>query len=258
MINKRLVWYLRKKKAFHSCQFGFQQFRGTADAHAFLETMIRSGFQKRQHTVVVSLDIQKAYEQTWTHNVLRKLISYGVSGNMLSFIMNFLKDRRFRVLLNGQLSDWHQQENGLPQGSVLSVTLFLIAINGITDNIKEPVKIFGYADDWYILMSHKQMKCIRRKLQDALNRISKWASKIGFRFSAKKTTAMHFCHLRPQRRAHDDPDLYMSGNQIIFVPEMNVLGLIFDRRLTWEKHILQLRQRLKYAQSYYKYTMGSR
>lgn len=81
----------------------------------------------------------------------------GVQGNMLKFIDNFMNNRKFKVSIGNHLSEWHEQENGVPQGSVLSVTLFLVAINDITKNKVGDVKMIGYADDWYIIKRHKNM-----------------------------------------------------------------------------------------------------
>lgn len=64
-------------------------------------------------------EIVKAMEYRWTY--------------VLAFIKNFLSYRTFRVRVNGNLSTKQCQENGTPQGSVISPTLFLIAINNITE-----------------------------------------------------------------------------------------------------------------------------
>jgi hypothetical protein len=61
-----------------------------------------------------------------------------MDGNMLAFISNFLENRNFRVLNNGQLSSSFCQENGVPQGSAMSVSCFLVAINGLKKIVLEP------------------------------------------------------------------------------------------------------------------------
>jgi hypothetical protein len=66
-----------------------------------------------------------------------------------------MKNRTLRVAIEKTLSEEKQIENGVVQGAVLSVTLFLVAMVEITHEIEEPIKIIGYADDWIIHTTHK-------------------------------------------------------------------------------------------------------
>jgi hypothetical protein len=66
-------------------------------------------------------------------------------------------------------------ENGVVQGAVLSVTLFLVAMTDIVKNIKEPTKILGYADDWVVITSSKAPLLAKNRLKKATDKISKWA-----------------------------------------------------------------------------------
>jgi hypothetical protein len=67
---------------------------------------------------------------------------------MLCFIENVMKERTLRVAVGNtlKLSNEAVIKNGVVQGQVLSVTLFLIAMSQICDGIQEPIKIIGYAD----------------------------------------------------------------------------------------------------------------
>ena len=69
----------------------------------------------------------------------------GISGNLLETLADFLKDRKQRVVLNGQNSSWANIEAGVPQGSIPGPLLFLIYINDLPDNLSTNVKLF--ADD---------------------------------------------------------------------------------------------------------------
>ena len=74
-----------------------------------------------------------------------KIKSFGISGDLLELIKNFLSNRFQRVVLNGQTSEWEKINAGVPQGSILELLYFLIYINDLTDGISSIVKLF--ADD---------------------------------------------------------------------------------------------------------------
>ena len=78
------------------------------------------------------------------------------------------------------------QEEGVLHGSILSVTLFNIRINNITKNISPRVNRSLYVDDFLIYYKSKYIHTIEHKLQLCLEKINKWATENGFRFSKVK------------------------------------------------------------------------
>ena len=78
-----------------------------------------------------------------------------LNGNIINFIMKYLSNRTIQVSNKGTLSSMFKLENGTPQGSPLSTTLFLIAINDFPTIIKPPNKITIYIDDSNILCRGK-------------------------------------------------------------------------------------------------------
>lgn len=124
IINKRLIWTLETDKRITKEQCGFRQNHSTLDALATIHTDICTAFRKKQHLILIALDIKKAYDMVWKERVLTILQNWGINGNLFSFIYNFLNNRSFNVKINNQLSKIHNTVNGLPQGSVISVTFF--------------------------------------------------------------------------------------------------------------------------------------
>ena len=91
------------------------------------------------------LDISKAFHKIWHKHLLYKLKCYGVEGELLSLLECYHRDRKQRLVLNGQNSDWNKINSGVPQGLVLGPFLFLTYINDLPDGIVSVCKIF--ADD---------------------------------------------------------------------------------------------------------------
>jgi len=129
MINKRLVWHLETTNKFTKLQCGFCESHSTYDVLATLHTDIIDAINRYQHLILLDLDFEKAYDMVWKKNVLSTLIKWNLSGNMLTFLHNFLHNRKIQVKTGNVVSEQLNIENGLLQGSSISVTLFLVAIN---------------------------------------------------------------------------------------------------------------------------------
>ena len=126
---------------------------------------------------------------------MKDLHGFFLRGHLHIFIANLLKDRSFKVRMGSSFSDSHPQEMGVPQGSILSVTLFSVKINSITQCLKPGVDCSLYVDDFQICYRSSNMSIIERQLQLCLNNLQQWATENGFRFSKTKT----FC--LPQNRS---------------------------------------------------------
>ena len=131
MINTRLVWHLESKGLISPCQFGFRKKRSTLDPLLRLTNQIQQGFAKQCQTICVFFDLEKAYDTTWRFGILKQLHKMGIRGRMVNFIHSFLSVRLIKLRVGNTLSQPFMQEEGIPQGSVLSVTLFSVAINSI-------------------------------------------------------------------------------------------------------------------------------
>ena len=75
---------------------------------------------------IVYLDFCKAFDCVLHHCILFKLKAYGISGNVLNWIMDFLSNSRQGVNVNGSCSDRSNYISGVPQGSVLGPLLFIV------------------------------------------------------------------------------------------------------------------------------------
>lgn len=240
MVNSRLTYFLETHNCISPFQSGFRQGRSTLDNLIYLETQIRNAFLKKNHLISIFFDIEKAYDKTWRFGILRDIYSFNMRGNLPIFIKNFLSFRCFRVRIQNTFSVPFIQEEGVPQGSVLSVTLFSIKINSILKVIPPSVKSCLYVDDLQISYQGPDIKSIEHKLQNTINNIITWSDTNGYIFSASKTCCMHFCRLR---NLHPDPDIYWQFTRINVVAETKFLGVILDRKLTFIPHVNNLRKK---------------
>ena len=229
MVNERLVWCLEKNGLLAKQQCGYRANRSTVDHLIRLETFIRDAFIQNQHLVAVFFDLQKAYDTTWKHGIVKDLHDMGLRGNLPIIIGNFLSDRIFQVHLGTILSEkiFHQEES-VPQGAILSTTWFNVKINNIVKQVDPGIECSLYVDDFVIMYK-----------SPTINRLEEWTLKKGFTISKNKTVAMHFC---PDKKWMD-PILKLDNDPIWFVKEAKFLGLIWDTKVTFEPHIKYLKAR---------------
>ena len=135
--------------------------------------------------------------------------------------------------MGSTFSDSHPQEMGVPQGSILSVTLFSVKINSITQCLKCGVDCSLYVDCY----RSSNMSIIERQLQ---NKLQQWATDNGFQFSKTKTVCMHICQ---KRGLHLDPQLFLDKSPIPVVEETIFLGVIFDRKLSFVPHLKYVKKK---------------
>ena len=126
MVNDRLIWFLEKNKLISIHQSGFCEQRSTLDHLICFETFIREAFIKKEHAVSIYIyiyfffNLQSAYDTTWKYGIMNDLYDFGIRGRFAYFISAFLNERQFRVRVGDTFSDPHEQERGVPQGSILS------------------------------------------------------------------------------------------------------------------------------------------
>ena len=137
---------------------------------------------------VIYLDFAKAFDKVCHVKLITKLQSLGIGGNLLSWIRNWLNNRKQRVVLNGMKSDWMNVGSGVPQGSVLGPLLFVLYINDLEIGLGS--KVWKFADDTKIVRSIKSINdnCY---LQKDLDRLQNWANENQMEFNVKKCKVMH-------------------------------------------------------------------
>ena len=193
MINKRLNWFLESNNHISRLQSGFRSDRSTTDNLVRSKTFIRDAFIKKEHVVAVFFYLEKAYDTTWRYGILKDVHKLGLRSRLPTFIENFLADRDMQVRVDSSLSDYYDQEQGVPQEGVLSTTLFSIKINDIVKCLGNLTNCSLYVDDFFICYRSKSMATIECQLQQNLNKIENWATSNGFKFSKSKTQCVHSC-----------------------------------------------------------------
>ncbi|GFW94551.1 probable RNA-directed DNA polymerase from transposon X-element [Trichonephila clavipes] len=234
------MFHLESHNLISPLQSGFRKSRSTTDNLLQLDTSIREAFVKKQYNISVFFNIKKAYDMSWRFGILRDIYAIDIEGNLPVFIKNFLNHRSFQVRLRSFYSNIFIQEQGVPQGSVLSVLLFIIKINSITPHINQGIQCSLYVDDVQISYSSKFLNVAERHIQTTIKIFTKWAEQNGFVFSTEKTVSVVF---KRKRGVFPNPELFIGRSLIKVVNEVKFQGLIFDQSLRFHLNLKDLKIR---------------
>ena len=145
LVNNRIVDHLEKCELFSDIQYGFRSSRSTLDLLTVVSDRIAWAFNKSVATWAVALVISKNFDRVWHADLLHKLKSYGILGQIFDLVSSFLSNRRLRVFLHGKSWQEYPVNAGAPQGSILGPTVSLLYINDLADDVMYDIAL--YADD---------------------------------------------------------------------------------------------------------------
>ena len=231
LVNNRIVDHLEKCGIFSDFQYGFRSSRSTADLLTVVSDRIARGFNRSGATRAVALDISKAFDRVWHAGLLHKLKSYGISGQIFSLISSFLSNRRLRVVLDGKSSQEYPVNAGVPQGSILGPTLFLLHINDLPDDVICDIAI--YADQASDLW--QQLK-LASELESDLEDTVDWGKKWLVDFNAGRTKLVSF----DWSNNNGSIDVKMGGSILEEKSSFKMLGLTFSSKLDWGSYIISI------------------
>ena len=145
LVNNRTFDHREKCGHFFYFQYGFRSSQSTDDPLTVVCDRIARAFNRSGATQAVVLVVSLAFDRVWNAGLLHKLKSYGILGQIFGLISSFLSNRWLRVVLDGKSSQEYPVNAGVPQGSILGPTLFLLYINDLPDDVICNIAI--YADD---------------------------------------------------------------------------------------------------------------
>ena len=183
----------------------------------------------------VFLDISKAFDKVWHNGLIYKLKQNGVAGNLLNTLTNFLKERKQRVILNGQYSTWTNVEAGVPQGSILGPLLFLIYINDLPENLVSNPKLF--ADDTSLFSVIRNKHLSAQNLNEDLNKINHWAFqwKMSFNPDPSKQAQEVIFSRKLEKSVY--PPLHFNNIAVTQSTTQKHLVMLLDVKLDFQGHL---------------------
>ena len=172
LIFNEMFRFLNENNLISSNQSGFKPGHSCINQLSSITHKIYKSFDDKFEVTGVSLDTSKVIDKVCHKGIVFKLKQNGISGKLLSVLSDFLKYRKQRVILNGQVSSWTGVNAGVLHGSILG-SLFLIYINNLADGLSSNAKLF--ADDTSLFSIVHNVDTSANELNNNLYQINKWA-----------------------------------------------------------------------------------
>ena len=229
IVRDVIVEHMKINKLFSECQHGFRQHRSCVTQLLHMMEDLTRLIDDKQNVDMIYFDFKKAFDTVPHNRLLTKLEYYGITGNILSWIENFLSDRKQMVKVGSKFSDSINVTSGIPQGSILGPILFTIFINDLPNEVESFCKIF--ADDTKIYNVTSESK----RLQDDINAMILWSENWQLYFNTGKCKRMHI------GTSNDKNEYTMKiGDEDTTIEECTEekdLGVIIDNQLKFDRHV---------------------
>ena len=156
---------------------------------------------------------------------------------------NFLRNRKQRVVLNGQTSSWADVNAGAPQGSILGPRLFLIYINDLADGLSSNAKLF--ADDTSLFSAVHNVNTTAKELNNDLVKIHRWDYqwKIRFNLDPSKQAQEVIFSRKTKKQYH--PPFAFNNNNVSETNSQKHFGIVLSNRLSFEDHLKMVLNKVK-------------
>lgn len=210
-------------------QHGFMKNKSTlTNLSEYIEYLIH---HMSDDETVLSLytDFKVAFDSVNLGLLIRKLAAYGIHGNLLSWFVSLLSSRTQIVKIKNYQSDPINVTSGVGQGTHLGPLLFLLFINDINSGIKS-AKLLLFADDLKLFKVMRYLSDVT-KFQSDIDFLLSWSILNGIYFNFKK------CFCIQTGKPLILGNFKLSDHILEFVTTIKDLGVIFDSKLTFQRHI---------------------
>lgn len=219
-------------------QFAFRQGYNTTSLLLKLTDDIRCNVNNNKLSVLVSLDLSKAFNSIDHGKMISKLRNeFNFSKPACRLVMSYLCGRSQFVALNNDISSLRSLYSGVPQGSVLGPLLFILYINDLPRLVNSRgCQSFLFADDVFLLFdgNRRFTELLEGNVNCSLDRVLQWVTENSLSLNSSKSKAVMF---GLSNRVNFDLDVFLGEDRIELVNQLRCLGIVLDNSLSFESHI---------------------
>lgn len=233
IVNIQLLSYLEEQKIIHSRHYGFRNKSNTTTTLFDFITLAQSKLDRKQKVSAIFIDMKKAFETVDRKILLKKIFSYGVKGREYKWFESYFTNRKQFIEHNGQNSTVQPIHTGIPQGTNLSTTLFIMYLNDIAE-IKLNGELFLYADDIAILYATKTTQELSKQMNTDCKTLNEWMSSNKLTPNTQKTKYINF-------NSGETMSIVFNSVKLEEVKTFKYLGVTIDNTLKWKQHIQNIK-----------------
>ena len=224
IINDRFYEYLEENNILNANQFGFRRNLGTELAILKLYEIIAMNQRQRSQCNVVCRDVAKAFDKVWHRGLKFKILRLQLPDITEKILCSFLDNRTAQIKMEGRLSDKFELKSGVPQGSILSPTMYIF----YTSDLRPPgpgATDIMFADDvsQVIEYPHSSKRMLALKTEREIERINRFEKQWKIRTNKNKFKILSISKAKPA-------EIRIENRIIPFSNRINILG--FELRRT--------------------------
>ena len=233
----RLNKYITNRNLIPDHQFGFRNYHGTIEQVNRILSKIIEAVERKKYCSAVFLDVAQAFDKVWHDGLLFKLKNW-IPKNYYLFLRSYLSNRTFQTKIKDTTSNLYSVKAGVPQGSVLGPTLYLLFIADLPSS-QDNITTATYADDTALLSINSSPILASQNLQEYMHKIQKWFQLWRIKINENKSTHVTFTLCKMTC-----PKILLNDKTIPQHDRVKYLGMHLDRRITWQEHIWTKRKQL--------------
>ena len=233
IIYTRLDMVDEEKGLILDSQFGFRTGHSSVGQIVRIVNDTYAEFNNKKSTVMLLLDIEKAFDRVWIDGLIYKMIRAGYPGHLIYLINSYARDRRFCVRINNTLSEEITVHAGVPQGSVLGPRLFLYSVNDIPEFKNTKMALF--ADDTAVLAHSFSAAVAAKQIQAHARILERYFESWKIKLNANKSELLIMTKRFTENRIFQP--IKLAGGEVYPKDCAKYLGVTLDKRLNFKTHI---------------------
>ena len=236
-VNLHLKSFLESNNLIYNRQSGFRENHSCQTALIKLLDEWITAIDRNEIVGALLLDLSKAFDLV-NHNILlNKLQNYGLNDKSIKWFSSYLSNRVQQTHISGCLSSPGQVLSGVPQGSVLGPTLFLIYINDLSLGLNNTTADI-FADDTTISAFNTSLESVVNALSVDLTSIDNWCKENNMSINVSKSKVMYITSKHVNRQIADQmPEIPFKDSVINVSTCEKLLGVTISNTLTWDNHV---------------------
>lgn len=236
-VLEKIQSFLYHNNILPDTSFGFRKNSSTITCINYLVNTIKENKRQNYVTACIFLDLSNAFNAVVTDKLVDIMHNNFFPAEISSWVSQFLKNRK--IIFNTRTGKIEKfVSNGLPQGDVLSPTLFNIYTSNLHKNKDTDVVLVQYADDFGIVVRAKNLECLNHKMQTVVDNFCHQMVELNFKINPDKTKII----------------LFQNSNNLLNITINNInienvrchlyLGVTLDKYLSFGIHIKNTKSKI--------------